>query len=216
MRAQELHLVTNFFNTYPVRRYKKGQIFVLAGEQSEYVYFLLRGHVKIYDISYRGDEIILHIYAAPALFPISHAVLNTKNHYIYEAESDVTVKRSLIEPFQTFIRSSPLLTWATLRDLYTQIQQLYRKEVLLVAGDARSRLLYELVTECEEFGVSIQKDTYKIDIREREIGARIGMSRETVSREAKKLERRGLINLEYMAITIPSLTRLKAELTKFT
>lgn len=53
---------------YPKRTYPKGQILVFADESPEYIFYIVKGHVRKYDVSYRGDEIVLNIFKPPAFF----------------------------------------------------------------------------------------------------------------------------------------------------
>ena len=60
MQATATKIVENFFSKYTLRRFRKGQVLILDGEGTDKIYYLASGRVKVYDISYRGDEIILN------------------------------------------------------------------------------------------------------------------------------------------------------------
>ena len=62
--------VEDFFGSYRPRRYAKGQILIHAQDNPESIFYLLSGRVKEYDISYRGDEIVLNVFSPPAFFPM--------------------------------------------------------------------------------------------------------------------------------------------------
>ncbi len=205
-------IINSFFDKYPLRQYKKGQVFILSGERSDYLYLLTQGRVKMYDISYRGDEIILHVYKSPGLFPVSHAITQTNNRYIYEADSDTTVRRAPIAEARKFLKSSRLVAFDLLKQLYERVDQLHERETLLMSGSAKGRLLYELLTQCRQFGATKIDGGFQISLSEKDLGAHVGLSRETVSREAKKLERKKLIHVDRKTIFIPSAIRLEQEL----
>ena len=61
--------IDNFFQDHPVQKYRRGQVLILPGEGTDYAYYLVRGRMKVYDISYRGDEITIDIFKEPAIFP---------------------------------------------------------------------------------------------------------------------------------------------------
>lgn len=44
--------IEDFFKQYRVRHYSKGQILIFNDDMPEYVYNLIEGHVKQYDVSY--------------------------------------------------------------------------------------------------------------------------------------------------------------------
>ena len=60
--------IEEFFDDYPVHKFKKGQILVLPGEVAEHAYLLVEGRVKLYDSSYRGESIIIDMFKAPPSF----------------------------------------------------------------------------------------------------------------------------------------------------
>ena len=63
--------VNQFFSRYRPRSYDKGQILIMNGDSATDIYHLVRGTVKVYDISYRGEEIVLNVFKPPAFFPMS-------------------------------------------------------------------------------------------------------------------------------------------------
>ncbi|MDT4866441.1 hypothetical protein D3C72_2278820 [compost metagenome] len=81
-----------------------------------------------------------------------------------------------------------------------------------MAGSARSRLLYELIIQCQHFSTKSTDNRYVLDIREKELAARIGLSRETINREVRKLKKEKLITLSHRHIIIPSIDNLKHKL----
>ena len=78
-----------------------------------------------------------------------------------------------------------------------------------MSGNAKSRLLYELIVECRRFGVVDEEGNYSLSINESDIAARSGMSRETVSREMRKLKEQGLVNIRRRVIQIQDLQALE-------
>ena len=58
--ADKIH---QHFSTYPRREYPKGHILVFADESPDYIFYIVEGQVRKYDVSYRGDEVIINIRA---------------------------------------------------------------------------------------------------------------------------------------------------------
>jgi CRP-like cAMP-binding protein len=75
--------VEQFFSRYPLKQYDKGEILILADEDPKYIYNLVEGHVREYDISYRGDEIVVNVFKPPAFFPMSWPIAKTPNRYFF-------------------------------------------------------------------------------------------------------------------------------------
>jgi len=69
------------FTKYPQRTCPKGQILVFADESPDHIFYIVKGRVRKYDITYRGDEVIVNIFKQPSFFPMSWAVNRTQNNY---------------------------------------------------------------------------------------------------------------------------------------
>lgn len=206
--------VNAFFEKYVLNRYAKGQVFLLEGEQPDYVYYLIEGRVKVYSISYRGDEIILHIYKPPDFFPISHVINQTENKYIYEADTNTAVRRAPIDEVRKLLENHPSVTLNLLKQSYQYINEFLERQSLLMAGSARSRLIYELIIQCRNFNVEATDRRYVLDIREKDLAARTGVSRETINREVKKLKKDKLITFDHRHLIVPDIDSLERKLGK--
>jgi CRP-like cAMP-binding protein len=205
--------ISNFFEKYPVRSYKKGQILIHAGDEPESILNLVEGKVKQYDLSYRGEEVILNVFKPPAFFPMSYAVNKTPNDYFYEADSDLQLRKAPIEDVIKFIKVNSDVLYDLLSRVYRGADGLLGRMAHLMASTAKSRVMYELIIECRRFGKP-DSNGYPVNLNESDIGARAGLSRETVSREMQKLKNDGLIVISGKHVTVPDLEKLEASLGK--
>lgn len=204
--------IDSFFAQYPSRHYSKGQILIDAHDAPEHIFHLIKGKVKQYDISQRGDEVVLNIFRPPAFFPMSYAINQTPNPYFFEAEADVELHLVPIGDTIWFIKNNPDVLYDLLSRVYSGLDGLLGRLAHLMAGSARSRVLYELLIECQRFGVG---DTdIALAISESDIGARAGLARETVSREIHKLKEAGTISLVKSEIIVKDLSQLAASVTR--
>lgn len=206
--------IRTFFAQYAPSRYSKGQILLLQGEESDYIYYLLEGHVKVYTISYRGDEVILHVYRPLDFFPMSQVVNPSQNKYIYEADTEIVIRRAPLQAVKNLLEAHSSITLELLKQSYDYINDFLDRQSLLMAGSARSRLIYELIIQCQRFARRDHHDRYVLDIHEGELAARIGLSRETINREVKKLKNEMLLVLDHQTVIIPSVDNLKQKLSQ--
>lgn len=179
--------IETFFAQYRLRRYAKGQVLILNGDDTDHVYYLTKGKVKQYDVTTHGDEIILNVFKPPAFFPMSLAINKVANPYVYEAETDIEIRQAPADETVAFLKANPDVTFDLLSRLYRGVDGLLGRIARLMVGSARSRLLYELLIECRRFGKRQDDGSYLLVIKEVELAARAGLSRETVSREIQKL-----------------------------
>jgi CRP-like cAMP-binding protein len=205
--------IEQFFEQYPSRHYRKGQILVHAHDDPSHVFHLLEGRVKQYDISYRGDEVVLNVFKPPAFFPMSYAMNKTPNAYFFEAETDIELKLAPIDDTVGFLKSNPDVTYDLLSRVYKGTDGLLGRLAHLMAGSARSRVLYELLIEARRFGTPRGKGV-AISLTESDIGAHAGLARETVSREIHKLKEEGLISVIKNEIWVNDIEHLDASVSR--
>lgn len=202
----------DYFPDHHVRHYNKRHILIYSGDPVPYVYHLVRGKVKQYVISYRGDEMILNVYKPPAFFPMAHAMNHTPAHYFFEAETDIEVRQLPADEMLAFLKSHPDILYDLLRRVYTGTEGLLGRTEQLMGGTAKTRLVYELILEAGRFGRQNAAREYVIELSEKDLGSRAGLSRETVNREIHKLKEASLIRIERHVIVIPDLEILKKHL----
>lgn len=212
MVAPVVDKIDKFFASYPLRTYPKGQILVFADEAPSHIFYILSGRVRKYDISYRGDEVIVNVFKNPAFLPMSWAINHTHNGYFYSAETMVQVRAAPPSEVVHFIQENPDVMYDLLSRVYKGSEGLLGRMVQLMAGTARTRLIYELVIEARRFGAKRPDGSYVIDVSEADIAARSGMSRETVSREFSKLAREQLVHGSREGIVVRNLDALSSKL----
>jgi len=201
--------IEHFFAQYPLHHYKKGQILIQAHDQPEHVIHLVLGKVKQYDITQRGDEVLLNIFKPPAFFPMAYAINHTPNQYVFEAETDIEVHLAPVTETVAFVQHNPDVLFDLLSRVYSGVDGLLGRLAHLMAGSARSRVLYEVLIECRRFGDTGDQDL-TLALTERELGARAGLARETISRELRQLKAERLISVTPAGIIIHDLDRLAA------
>lgn len=198
-----------YFSTFPKRVYPKGQIIIFAEEDPEAVYYIVKGKVRNYDLSYRGDEVIVNIFKPEAFFPMTWAINRTPNKYFYKTEEETTVHVVPADAVVKFLKENPDVMLDLLSRLYRGLDGILGRMVHLMSGTARSRVLYELIIECRRFGRADGATGYNLDVSEVDLAARSGLSRETVSREIGKLKQQDMLTLKGGKIYIAELNKLE-------
>lgn len=214
MNPQVSDKISTHFSRYPLKKYAKGNILVLAGEPVPHVYHLVSGTVKQYAISYRGDEVILNMFKPPAFFPMSHAINGNPSQFILEAETDIAVHLAPIDETLQFLQDNPDVLYDLLSRVYKGLDGLLGRVAHLMTSSAKGRVLYELIIEAKRFGALHKDGSYTVRVSEKDLGARAGLSRETINRELQKLKAHGLLELSRSTVRIPDLSALEAALQK--
>lgn len=206
--------VEDFFKQYKIRKYSKGQILIFNGDQPDYVFHLVEGRVKQYDVTYRGDEIVLNVFTPPAFFPMSLAINKNANIYTYEAETAIAIRQAPADDVVAFLKANPDVQFDLLSRLYRGVDGLLSRMAHLMASSAKDRLMFELIVACRRFGKAEKDGSYSLVMNETDIGARAGLSRETVSREMSKLEKEGLLTFRAGKVMLHDFAAFEQKLTK--
>ncbi len=200
----------DFFARYRTRTYEKGQILVFANDDPEYIFYILKGTVRMYDVTYRGEEIVANVFKEGSFFPMSWAINHTPNYYFFQAAEDVEV--ALADPEQTvaFVKDNPDVMFDLLSRVYRGTDGMMLRMVQLMGGSARERLALELLIACRRFNQESNDTTCQLQMTESELAARAGLTRETVSRELRKLAREETVHVKQGFIRINDTQKLQA------
>lgn len=205
-------VVREFFVAYPKREFAKGQIIVHAGEEPEGVLYLVEGRVNQYDIAANGNEVVVNVFKPPAFFPMSWAINKTPNQYFFKAATRVTAHLAPADEAVAFLRREPAVAFDLLARVYRGTDGLLRRMAHIMGGDARSRLIFEIVTAAYRFSHDEADGAWRIPLREGELAIQTGLTRETVNRVIRDLKAEGLVQVASAKLVVPDIARLQDEL----
>ncbi len=200
----------DFFSKYKPRVYKRGQILIHADDQPTNMFMLNSGRVKQYSISDEGNEVILNVYRKNSVFPLTNILTSSPNEYFYEAMSDSFVFMVPLNIMSEFIYYQPAVAIELLTKTQEMTDKAVKKMSYMMSKTAYQRLVYELTTECLQ--TNIHSGSCKLPMHEYELAGQTGVSRETASRELRKLKKKGIIAISRKYITVKNYLKLSLEL----
>jgi CRP-like cAMP-binding protein len=201
--------IQQFFQQYPERDYPKGQIVIHANEPVNTIYYLEAGRVRQYDVSYRGDEIVVNVYKQGAFFSMLHVLTGLENRYFFESAEPIIVRSAPAAAVIEFVQANPDVLFDLMRRVYLGMDGVLQRMAHLMGGSAKSRVLFELLIESRRFGVPEADGSILLKVTQAELGARSGLSRESVTREIHKLKAAGLVDVTSRGIVITDFEKLK-------
>ncbi len=201
--------VAQFFTHYPSRAYAKAELLVRAEEPPEGVFYLVKGRVSQYDITPTGNEVVVNVFKPGAFFPMSWAVNGTANHYFFEASTPVTVHVTPAADAVQFLQDNPHVTYDLLSRVYRGVDGVLRRMAHLMGGDARSRLLFELLNGIYRFGEPQADGSIFVALKEGDLAKHTGLARETINRNLQGLKTAGLVSVSHSGIIIPDASKLE-------
>lgn len=212
MNTQVSNKIDNFFAKYKLRYFAKRQILIYAGDDPPGIFYLAAGNVRQYDITEKGEEVVVKVFKPPEFFPMTWAINKTPNQYFFETSEPTELRMAPASDVVEFLRANHDVTFNLLSDLYAGTDSMQRRMAHLMGGSGHSRVLFELLIECKQFGV-LQKDgSYILSLHEDELARRAGLSRETINRELAKLKAQNIIMITHKEIIINNLKQLEREL----
>ena len=202
-----------FFSHYPISTHSKGEIVIKAGEPPAGVFYLKKGAIRQYSISPEGDEMTMNLYKPHAFFPMMWAINDAPNRFYFEAIEDVELCKAPRQDMVAFLKKEPEILFDLTSRILKGLDGVLAKMEYLMTGNAQSKVIFTLLNTAYRFGQrDKQSITITLQMTHRELAALSGVTRETFTREMKKLEGKKLIVVEHHAITISDINALEEEL----
>lgn len=205
--------IEDFFSNFPRRSYSSGQIFIYPNEQVEYVYRIISGQVRQFDITRRGDEVVVGTFQTQSLFPMVFIAKNFDHDYFYQATTDTVMQIAPVVDIKDFLKQNSDVSYALLETMYTVADQLVERLKFFMKSSAREKVMLGILMECE-CDPTHQSSEHRVSLPGREFAARLGLTRETISREMHKLQNRGLVSVNNGTVYVASTQKLKEELAR--
>lgn len=200
-----------FFNNFTPVKEESGFILIHAEESPTGVFYLKKGLVRQYVISPKGEEITLNIFRPKAFFPLMWAINGTPNKYYFEAISEIEGWRAPAEEVVTMIKNNPDVMYDLLARLYKGVDGLLGRMTNLMVGNARAKVIFTIMNMHDRFNKNAEQ-AIPFESTHKDLASISGVTRETFSREIKKLEEEGLLKMEKGNITILQLAGLEKAL----
>ena len=176
------------------------------------IYFLKKGYVRLYSIFESGEELTLIIFKSNDFFPVAWAINNDPNEYYLEAMTDAELYRAPKDDLLKFLSLSPEVFFEfTSRMLYRMSGVLKRMEYL-VFGNAYQKVASMILICASRFGEKNgNKLTIQLSLTHKDIANLLGITRETVSLEIKKLKEKGVVVYRGRYIIVEDINKLQKE-----
>jgi len=202
--------IESYLQSFPTQATTAGKMVLFAHEDPREIFYIVSGKVNMYDVSAKGNEVVINVYEPGRFFPLGWAVSKTSNKYFYKTEADSLFRLIPTHKLVDFISKNADVSLELLRVVHQSADRLFDRMVYLTSASAARRLTYELTVECRRFGKRQADGSYLVAVREMDLASRSGLSRETVSREFQKLKETGCVRLEKRSIRISDLAKLEA------
>jgi CRP/FNR family transcriptional regulator len=193
--------VQDFVCEYPVRQFDRNQTILLKGDAPETIFAIKSGFVKGYDIDAIGNEQLIWLGARGDVFPMGWALgIHDEVDYFYSAFSDVELYAVDRQALQEFLRTSHSALFEITKRLTKRLTDALRHLNAAEKAKAEEKILHTLYFLSLRFGHLENGDEttreITLPITHQDIANLLGLTRETVTVELKKLKDQGIIDYD--------------------
>lgn len=189
--------LAGFVAQLPVMEVRRGTVILTPDDSRALLYLIRSGRVQLYKLTPDGKQCTLAILQSGDIFGETHLFCTGCRRVYASALTDVLLYGIDGDSFLQLMLDNPrlgmqMLAWTSRRlketeDLLEQIAY----------GDVRTRILYQLLRLCEDFGEPVEGGCrLNLPLTRQELASMVAASRETVSTVLGRLSREGLVKAE--------------------
>lgn len=197
MKKLTVQSIRELFPKAGVRHYGKNQIICYQGDKPQHVFFVLKGHIKYYDIDENGNEKILHIIGPQNIFPMLYAFgVSEETGAFYSTIDAVEVITIPLDQFHEQIHSNIEFSNSLTRWFLTEIEQLVFRINSFEKTDSKLKIMHALKYLATNYGHH-QTDWSQLGFAATQqfLADFTGLTRETVSSTMNELEKEGVVRV---------------------
>ncbi len=186
-----------------VELYPKGQTIFYEKEKLDYIYFLIKGAVKLYKVDRFDSEIFLNrLEENSFIYTVSNLCVDDDPlgvFYSVEAIDECQILLIDVKKFKSLFMTKPEIVKGILQESYQSILQLQYILNRDIVYDGMAKVAYKISNELELFN----------SMKKHEVAYCLHLQPETLSRILKKMIRTGLIEMKNGKVEIKNLQELK-------
>jgi CRP-like cAMP-binding protein len=186
-----------FIQKYPLRKFDKDQLLLVQDERPRDVFFVKTGFIKGYDINIDGIEQHIWLGTTGDIIPyewLFGAVDSTLLFYSAFTELEVYVVNR--QEMLDFFTENPDVMLYIAKDIASKLSELTEKLTATEKPKASEKIVYMLNILAKRFGkdnAAGDKSEITVPLTQQDIANLLGLTRETVATELKKLKDKGYV-----------------------
>ncbi len=187
-----------FFGQYPQITHKQGTVLIREIDVLTGVIYLEAGVVAMQTTTAAGETHTLHLFKPQAFFPLTWALNGIPNQAQFIAITPVIIRVAPVKVVRAWLQTEPVVLFDLSQRLLSALDGVMRQVEGLMTGSAQTRVLSVLRTLALRFGQPQPEGRVLIQLKlsHQSIALLAGISRETVTREIKKLQESEVVAIE--------------------
>ncbi|GAB6086762.1 Crp/Fnr family transcriptional regulator [Alkaliphilus crotonatoxidans] len=178
------------------KRYKKGEIALLQGNQLDGLYVINKGKIKIFKYTKEGKEQILYFLSEGDFFGELSLLESEEIGFNVEAMEPVEICLIRKKDFEVILKNNNEITLKILQVISSRLSKLENLVQSLGTKDVEARIAQMLLDLTNKFGKN--KDNrieLSIPLTREDMANYIGVTRETISRKLSIMQEEGILKL---------------------
>jgi len=200
LNSDELELLTSISK---IELYPKGQTIFYEKEKLDYIFFLLKGTVKLYKVDRFDSEIFLNkLEENSFIYTVSNLCVENDPlgvFYSVEALDECQILLIEVKKFKSLFLTKSEIMKGILQESYQSILQLQYILNRDIVYDGMAKVAYKISNEIDIFN----------NMKKHEIAYCLHLQPETLSRILKKMVRTGLIEMQNGKVKVKNIEELK-------
>lgn len=178
------------------RGFKKGEIFLNQGDIISQFVIVSRGQFKALSINEDGKVKVVHYLKTGDFFGQDSLFKEKEIAYSIEAMSDGALCMIDSRTMHELIHNEPDLAFSILDELNDRVNQLEMELSTVHSESLEVRLMNLLIQLSNDYGIKVENGTkLNCPLSQDEMAMRLGVSRESVNRKLKQLEKEERIKI---------------------
>ncbi|MDO9261029.1 MAG: Crp/Fnr family transcriptional regulator, partial [Flavobacteriaceae bacterium] len=169
--------------------YKKDNTIYSEGNYSKYLYFIEKGEVKTYKITYDGKELITGMYKERDYFGFSSFIPNSPHSENAVCISNCTIYRFLKEDVVDLVEKNHLFAFEFMEHLSKNVKEVKEQLLQMAYGSVRKKTASTLLNLAKKSSVENE-----INISRSDLASLTGIAKETLIRTLTDFKEEGLIS----------------------
>ena len=177
--------------------YKKGKMLLHEGEQSDTLFIINSGKVKVSKYTVDGKEQILYILTSGDFFGELHLFNQDEvNNFSVSAIEDTKICLLTKDDVDFIMEENSEIALKLLKAVTKRLAHTENLAQNLATKDPEVRIAHMLLEFSQKFGIKKNEGILiELPITREEVASYVGVTRETISRKFSKFENLGLITL---------------------
>ncbi len=189
--------------------YQKGDRIVMEGDDSDGVYIVSSGKIKVFKSDKDGEQIIIRLARAGEILGYCPVEETASQPISAKALDDSIVCYLNSSSFYNISRKNPDLMFGLIKYFNKELSEVETKSLKLARLNVISKVADALITIYEAYGATGKDNTLNLFLSRQEIASLAGTTKEQVSKTLSEFQAKGYIRTKAKQIDILNFTALK-------